>query len=280
MFKNYSILLVDGDIEIQDKLNLIFKNQCKQFILSNNEEEGLLKYKQFNPDIVITNLRKSNLDGIEMSRKIKELNYLQPIILLSSSVEVKELQEAINIGINAFIQNPIENIDKLVDTVQKLLKEFNFFNKYTHITQKHLKACPKKFYTDMKFIIQRSQEVIEEIDSLENLVMDNLECGIQESVFDAVIKSCPDELMILAHRVIVEQVFPERLEIESLEENGIIIGVEGTIYITQEYGKGDDFCEISNDFPFNISVDACVTNPENITVNPNAIKVDTSSWYE
>jgi len=137
MFKNYSILLVDGDIEIQDKLNLIFKNQCKQFILSNNEEEGLLKYKQFNPDIVITNLRKSNLDGIEMSRKIKELNYLQPIILLSSSVEVKELQEAINIGINAFIQNPIENIDKLVDTVQKLLKEFNFFNKTNNKPESH-----------------------------------------------------------------------------------------------------------------------------------------------
>jgi len=173
-----------------------------------------------------------------------------------------------------------DTIEDLNQSIKDYLKEFNFFNKYTHITQKHLKACPKKFYTDMKFIIQRSQEVIEEIDSLENLVMDNLECGIQESVFDAVIKSCPDELMILAHRVIVEQVFPERLEIESLEENGIIIGVEGTIYITQEYGKGDDFCEISNDFPFNISVDACVTNPENITVNPNAIKVDTSSWYE
>jgi hypothetical protein len=171
-------------------------------------------------------------------------------------------------------------IEDLNQSIKDYLKEFRFFNKYTHVTQKHLKAYPKKFYTDMKFIIQRSQKVIEEIDSLEILVMDNLEYGIQASVFDAVINSCPDELMILAHRVIVEQVSPEKMEIEYLEESGITIGVEGTIYITQEYGKGDDFCEISNDFPFNISVDACVTNPENITVNPNEMEVDTSSWYE
>jgi len=171
-------------------------------------------------------------------------------------------------------------IEDLNQSIKDYLKEFNFFNKYTHITKKHLKACPKKFYADMKFIIQRSQEVIEEIDSLENIVMDSLEDGIQDGVFDAVINSCPDELMILAHRVIVEQVSPEKMEIEYLEENGITIGVEGTIYITQEYGKGDDFCEISNDFPFNISVDACVENPENISVNPNDLEVDTTSWYE
>ena len=173
-----------------------------------------------------------------------------------------------------------DTIEDLNQSIKDYLKEFNFFNKYTHITEKHLNSCPKKFYTDMKFIIQRSQEVIEEIDSLESIVMDNLEYGIQDGVFDAVINSCPDDLMILAHRVIVEQVSPEKMEIEYLEENGITIGVEGTIYITQEYGKGDDFCEISNDFPFNISVDACVKNPENITVNPNALEVDTSSWCE
>lgn len=171
-------------------------------------------------------------------------------------------------------------IEDLNQSIKDYLKEFNFFNKYTHITQKHLKACPKKFYADMKFIIQRSQEVIEEISTLESLVMGSLESGIQDRVFEAVIDSSPHELTILAHRVIVEKVFPENMWIEYLEENGITIGVEGTIYITQEYGKGDDFCEISSNFPFKISADACVKNPDKITVDPNAIEVDTSSWYE
>ena len=130
-----------------------------------------------------------------------------------------------------------DTIEDLNQSIQDYLKEFNFFNKYTHITVKHFKACPQKFYTDMKFIVQRSQEVIEEIDSLEYMVTQSLTEGIQDKVFDEVINSCPDELSILAHRVIVEQASPEKMEIEYLEENGITIGVEGTIYITQEYGK-------------------------------------------
>jgi hypothetical protein len=132
----------------------------------------------------------------------------------------------------------------------------------------------------MKFIIQRSREVIEELDSLESMATQSLEIGIQDEVFEAVINSCPDELSILANRIIVEQVSPEKMEIEYLEENGITIRVEGTIFITQEYGKGDDYCEISNNFPFYIPVEACITNPDNISVNANELEVDTRSWYE
>jgi hypothetical protein len=173
-----------------------------------------------------------------------------------------------------------DTIEDLNQSIKDYLKEFNFFNKYTHITPKHLKACPQKFYADMKFIIQRSQEVIEELDSLESMVTQSLEIGIQDEVFEAVINSCPDELSILASSVIVEQVSPEKMEVEYLEENGITIGVEGTIYITLEYGKGDDCFEISNDFPFYVSVEACITNPGNISVNTNELEVDTRSWYE
>lgn len=171
-------------------------------------------------------------------------------------------------------------IDDITLSIRDYLKEFHFFNKYTHITAKHFKACPQKFYTDMKFIIQRSREVIEELDSLESMVTQSLEIGIQEKVFDAVVNSCPDELSILAHRVIVNHISPEKMEVNCLDESDITIGVQGTVYITQEYGKEDDYCEIPNDFPFYITVVACVANPENILVDSDSLEIDTRSWYE
>lgn len=171
-------------------------------------------------------------------------------------------------------------IEELNESIKDYLKEFRFFNKYTHITEKHFKACPKKFFADMKYIIQRSKEVIEEIDSLENIVINSLEDKIHDPVFEAVIDASPDDLMILANRVFIEQVEPEKLEIEYLEENGIIARVEGTIYVTQEYGPKDDICEISSDYPFSILVEASARDISDITVRPSDFKVDTSSWYE
>ncbi|MDO6565425.1 hypothetical protein Q4488_18810, partial [Amphritea sp. 1_MG-2023] len=76
-------------------------------------------------------------------------------------------------------------LDDLNESIKAYLKEFNFFNKYTHITKKHFRACPRKFYDDMKYIIQRSTEVIEELDTLEQNVVEKLEYDIQDRVFEA-----------------------------------------------------------------------------------------------
>lgn len=170
-------------------------------------------------------------------------------------------------------------LDDLNQSIKDYLKEFNFFNKYTHITEKHFKACPKKFYEDMKYLVERSAEVVEELDSLENLVLDSVPESLQEKLFLEVINSFPDELSILASNVIVEQVSPEELEVEYLEENGITVSVSGTVYVTQEYGKGEDFTEIGGDYPFSISIGMSAASPEDIEINPNEFKVDTSSWF-
>lgn len=122
MFKDYVILIVDDDIQIQKKLQAVLEKQCKKLVISNNGEDGFLQYKNLHPDIVITDLKMPKLNGIGMSKKIKAINCLQPIILLSSSLNIEELQESINIGINSFVSKPIENINILLDEVHKILK--------------------------------------------------------------------------------------------------------------------------------------------------------------
>lgn len=170
-------------------------------------------------------------------------------------------------------------LNDLNQSIKDYLKEFNFFNKYTHITEKHFNACPKQFYTDMKFIIQRSREVIEEIDSLENLVVESIPDTLQDLLFYHVIHNFPSELDILAHNVIVESVSPEELGVTYLENNGITVAVSGTVYVTQEYGKGEDFTEIHENYPFSISIEMNVEDPTDITIDQSDFEIDTSSWF-
>ncbi|EKG2506443.1 hypothetical protein M2F95_20450 [Vibrio vulnificus] len=171
-------------------------------------------------------------------------------------------------------------LEELNQSIKDYLKEFNFFNKYTHITEKHFKACPKKFYTDMKYIIQRSREVIEEIDSMENLVVNSIPDTVQDHIFDYIINNFPSELDILASNVIVDSVSPEELEVTYLEDNGITVAVSGTVYVSQEYGKGEDFTALSENYPFSVSVALSVDDPSDITVDESDFEIDTSSWFE
>lgn len=170
-------------------------------------------------------------------------------------------------------------LEELNQSINGYLKEFKFFNKYTHIAEKYFKACPKKFYADMKYIIQRSREVIDEIDSMENLVVNSIQDTLQDHIFDYIINNFPSELDILASNVIVDSVSPEELEVTYLEDSGITVAVSGTVYVSQEYGKGEDFIALSKNYPFSVSVALSVDDPTDISVDESDFDIDTSSWF-
>ncbi len=174
----------------------------------------------------------------------------------------------------------VYDLEEVNDSIKEFLKKFNFFNKYTHITEKHFRPCPNKFYADMKYITQLSQEVIEEMALLENYVVNRVEGYIQDEIFDKVVNNFPDELSILASNVIIEETHPEKLEIVAIGEYKVVINVLGTVYVSQEYGKGEDFVAMSNNYPFTVTLDVSVSDPSDIGLDAEDIKVDTSSWFE
>lgn len=173
-----------------------------------------------------------------------------------------------------------DELDELDASIKDYLKEFNFFNKYTHITEKHLNSCPRKFYDDMKFIIVRSKEVVDELATLESQVATCVESRLQGEIFDKVVNNFPDNLSILANNVILEQVNPEVIEIDDITEERVELVVTGSVEVSQEYGKGEDFLEMSTSYSFETSADVSVSDPSDIDVYPNEIEIDTSSWYE
>lgn len=173
-----------------------------------------------------------------------------------------------------------EDLEEVNESIKEFLKKFNFFNKYTHITEKHFTPCPKKFYADMKYIIQLSKEVIEELTALEEYVKSRVEGYLESEIFEKVVNNFPDELSILANNVVIEETHPEQLEIIGINESKVVMDVSGTVYVSQEYGKGEDFLAMSTSYPFSLSLDVSVSDPSDIGLDSSDIEVDTTSWYE
>jgi len=125
MFQDYTILLVEDDKVMQEYIDIILRDSCKELFFANNGVEGLEQYQKHRPDLIITDLNMPIMDGIEMSKHIKTEDFTQPIILLTAYGDIKELQEAINIGLNAFLSKPVENKEILFKTIAKLLMHVN-----------------------------------------------------------------------------------------------------------------------------------------------------------
>ena len=111
--KNYSILVVEDDKDLNNELVEITKLFFKKVDMAYDGEEALEKYKSNFYDLVLTDITMPKMNGVSLSREIKILNSQQQVIVLSAHQEINYLIELIDIGINQFVTKPFEQSELL-----------------------------------------------------------------------------------------------------------------------------------------------------------------------
>jgi len=101
------ILYVEDDKALLEETTTILKKIFKSVDTAESGAEGLIKFTQNRYDFIITDIEMPELNGLEMSEKIKELNPDIPIVIISAYSNSSYLIEAINIGINYYVLKPI-----------------------------------------------------------------------------------------------------------------------------------------------------------------------------
>ena len=88
----FNILVVD-DSKVARKRVVntleIADSQCNILATAEDGKEGLDKYIEFRPNLVITDIEMPNMDGREFISKLKQLNNDLPIIAITSIVNEK-----------------------------------------------------------------------------------------------------------------------------------------------------------------------------------------------
>ncbi len=114
--KNITILYVEDNAGLQKQASKIFRKFFKNVYTAEDGEMGITLFKEKNPDIVITDIRMPKLNGLEMSKQIKDLNPDAKILITSAFDDKEKLLECIRIGVTDYLKKPI-SIDTLVKTL-------------------------------------------------------------------------------------------------------------------------------------------------------------------
>lgn len=126
LLKDLRILCVEDEQNISKLLKDALGEYFFSFVVANDGEEGLDKFKKTTPDIVITDIMMPKLDGLDMTTQIKELNEQTPIIVLSAFSDKDKLLKAIDIGITKYFIKPFdpdEVLEYLIFIAKKLNKQ-------------------------------------------------------------------------------------------------------------------------------------------------------------
>ena len=132
--KEISILFVEDDKGISKKMEILLYEIFSKIEVAFDGNEALEKYYNFYkanneyPDLIITDIRMPNMDGIELIKHIYKENANQKIIVLSAHNESEYLIELVNLGIYRFILKPMD-YNNFFEIIFKVSKEI-YMEKY------------------------------------------------------------------------------------------------------------------------------------------------------
>jgi two-component system response regulator AtoC len=130
-----SVLVIDDDPLIRKTLSSYLSKKGFEAVAAENGEEGLQKYEEHIPDLVILDIRLPDVDGLEVLGRIREKNPNASIIIMTAYDDMKTTIEAIKLGAFEYLVKPLDyveldlTIDKafqirsLEDKVSYLLEE-------------------------------------------------------------------------------------------------------------------------------------------------------------
>ena len=121
ILKNLTVLLVENNSDSKKIIYDILIDNFEKVITAQNGDEGLKKFKKYNPNMVITDVFMPIIDGLDMAKCIKEISKDTPIIILSTHCEKETLLKAIDVGIDKFLNKPFMPGDFL-ETIENVAK--------------------------------------------------------------------------------------------------------------------------------------------------------------
>jgi DNA-binding response OmpR family regulator len=126
--KELSVLLAEDHQPTRLGLEEILIDLFKEVTTFPNGEEAYQSYiNHFDTntyDLVITDIQMPNMDGVTLTKKIKELHPEQQIIVLSAYTDKEYLLELINTGISHFVTKPFD-YDEFLQTLQYVSHKIN-----------------------------------------------------------------------------------------------------------------------------------------------------------
>lgn len=105
--KNLSMLFAEDEHSVRNSTAKILERAFGDLTLAEDGVVALDRYYDHPTDIVLTDINMPNMNGIELIRKIREMNSEQAVVVLSAHNEAQYYYELINIGIDAFLLKPI-----------------------------------------------------------------------------------------------------------------------------------------------------------------------------
>ena len=118
--KKLTAMVVEDEKVTNELLSSTFKNFFSDVDSFFDGDSALAAYDKKKYDVIFVDIIMDGMDGIELARKIRKINPNQIIIVISASNDIEKISESIEVGVNSFIQKPIDT-KKIIELLNNIV---------------------------------------------------------------------------------------------------------------------------------------------------------------
>ena len=161
------ILIVDDEKAIRNTFKEILEFEGHEISLAVDGVEGLAMATSDNYDIIFSDIKMPNMDGMELLDKLNEEGVESPVIMISGHGSIDSAVECIKKGAYDFIQKPLD-LNRILITLKNATEKTNLV-KETKILKKRVSRIPE--IVGQSPTIVRIKEMIERVAPTEARVL-------------------------------------------------------------------------------------------------------------
>lgn len=103
------ILIVDDEEIIVRLLSMSLRSDGYEVVKAYSGEQGLEVFNSESPDIVVTDIKMPGMDGLELLKKIKEIDSEKEVIIVTGHGDIDSTITALQYGASDFINKPVRD---------------------------------------------------------------------------------------------------------------------------------------------------------------------------
>jgi len=181
------MLIVDDEAGPRESLKMVF-NDDYAVTLANSGEEAISYAQQRSFHVVITDIRMRGLSGIDVLRKIKEIDPHTEVIVLTAYETLDTARQAISLGASDYLRKPFD-IDHIQKVVKRCFDNHFFVLNHEIVLRKDVNAAKTNFLEIVSHELNTPMNgIVGFIELLEETNLDDEQRDYLETIRDCSLK--------------------------------------------------------------------------------------------
>jgi len=118
------ILIAEDEIQIAEPLRKNFLEEGHHAMIAKNGEEALNLVDKIKFDVIVLDWKMPKVSGLEVCKKLRQLNIETPIILLTALTQISNKIEALDSGADDYITKPF-SFEELLARINAVVRRYN-----------------------------------------------------------------------------------------------------------------------------------------------------------